>query len=126
MIERPEPLSRRLGRFALLIGAIFALSAGVVITQRLSEDALALLLGLTCGVAAMTPTLGLMLLAWRHTEQRRQRTSAPGPYSNAPPVIVVTPQALPGYGQHRAADPEHWGWAANGTERQFTIVGGEE
>lgn len=127
MIERPEPLGRRLGRFGLFIGAIFAVSAGVVITQRLSEDALALLVGLTCGVAAMAPTIGLVLLAWRREETRRHKTHTQGPYAGAPPVIVVTPQALPGYGQQRAATPEQWGWHPNQTaERQFTIVGGEE
>lgn len=126
MIERPEPLGRRLGRFVTLLGAIFALGAGIVITQRLSEDALALLLGLACGVAAMAPTVGLMLLAWRREDVRRSEVRSREVYPGSPPVVIVTPQALPGYGQQRAAVPEAWGWNAPTAERQFTIVGGEE
>ena len=57
--DRDEPMGKRIGRFLIMMGLVFAVSAGVVVTQRLSDDTLALLLGLGCGVAAMLPTVVL-------------------------------------------------------------------
>lgn len=136
-VEQPVvPLGRRLGRFVTLIGAIFAVTAAVIITQQLSRDSLALLVGLTCGVMAMLPTLGLGFLVWRredarHQEQaqlqtQRQRTQ---PYATPPSVIVVSPQALPGtLNGQPALQPsgQPWSWAPSQSQRSFTIVGGEE
>jgi uncharacterized SAM-binding protein YcdF (DUF218 family) len=121
------------GRFVLLVGAIFAITAGVVVTQRLSDDALALLLGLACGVLVMIPTAGIGLLLWRRESARQQRPPRPET-TGSPPVIVVTPSALPGYGAQRPAlgqsgQGEHsdgaWTMAPR-RERNFTIVGGEK
>ncbi len=138
--ERYEPpeepgrsLGQRVGRFVLLVGAIFAITAGVVVTQRLSDDALALLLGLACGVLVMIPTAGIGLLLWRRESARQQRYARSEP-TGSPPVIVVTPSALPGYGAQRPAlgqsGPGEYGdgaWTmAPRRERNFTIVGGEE
>jgi len=129
------PLSRRLGRFATLIGAIFAVTAAVIITQQLSRDSLALLVGLTCGVMAMLPTLALGFLVWRREDARRQeqmqlqtRQQRTQPYAT-PPVIVVSPQALPSTlnGQPALQQPgQPWSWAPSQSHRSFTIVGGEE
>lgn len=125
-----ESLGSRLSKFALFCGAIFAVTLGVVISQRLSEDALALLVGLGCGVLAMTPMLGMGLLLWRREDKRHAQ---PFPQMQSPPVIVVTPQALPGYGAQMnpaLPAPEQlqgaWPWNSGATERRFTIVGGEE
>jgi hypothetical protein len=129
------PLGKRLGRFVTLIGAIFAVTAAVIITQQLSRDSLALLVGLTCGVMAMLPTLALGFLVWRredarHQEQTQLRTQQQHvrPYAT-PPVIVVSPQALPGtMNGHPALQPsgQPWPWAPSQSQRSFTIVGGEE
>lgn len=128
--DPPIPLGTRLARFVGLLGALFAVSAAVIVTQRLSHDALALLLGLSCGVMVMLPTLALGLFIWRREDARRQarqQQSMSGPAAT-PPVIVVTPQALPGYGQTpafpsaQAANP----WTPAHGERVFKIVGGEE
>ena len=127
-----DPLHKRLGRFVALVAAVFAITAAVVITQRLSEDSLALLVGLTCGIAAMMPTLGLGLLIWRREEMRReevrQQRAAPTP-AVAPPVVVIAPQTLAGYGmsQPALAQANAQSWEQNNhTQRQFMIVGGEE
>lgn len=137
MFEPPEEqgpsLEQRVGRFVALVAVIFAITAGVVVTQRLSDDALALLLGLACGVLVMIPTAGIGLLLWRRESARQQRYARPE-YSGSPPVIVVTPSALPGYGAQRPAlgqsGQREYGdgaWTmAPRRERNFTIVGGEE
>ena len=123
-----EPLGKRVGRFVTLLGIVFAISGGVVVTQRLSKDALALLLGLSCGIAAMLPTviLGGFWLK-RELGQRRSVRQMPEQAVMQPPVIVVTPQALPGYGQASTAAlsaPVPSQWHPVPAAREFKIVGG--
>ena len=132
--EQPS-LSQRLGRFFGLLGALFVIALAVVITQRLSHDSLALLIGLSCGITAMLPALALGVLIWRREDGRRRdqvlyaqqeraeqiRAQQPAP----PPVIVISPQALPGYGQQTAFGPPS-PWATAPQERTFTIVGGDD
>ena len=123
-----EPLSKRLARFVGLLGALFVVALAVIVTQRLSRDSLALLVGLSCGVMAMLPTLVLGFAIWRRSEARQQEQAGrQGPYGNSPPVVVVTPQAMPGYGQ-RAMEAynqgqEHNPWVPAVGGRAFKIVG---
>lgn len=119
--------SGRLGRLVALLGSVGAVTAVVVVTQRLSDDALALLVGLSCGVAAMAPAIGLGVWLWRRQELERQReaqrSSAP---AATPPVIVVAPGALPGYGNPWGTLPSPpASWEVAPAERKFTIVGEE-
>lgn len=129
-MEPREPLGKRLGRFVAMIGLVFAVTLAVVVTQRLSQDSLALIVGLTCGVMAMLPTVMLGLFVWRR-EMTRQVTSQRA-VNSAPPVVVVAPQALPGYGAQQPGynygNPNAaWQWnGAQQPERTFTMVGGEE
>ena len=129
-MEPREPLRKRFGRFVAMIGLVFAVTLAVVVTQRLSQDSLALIVGLTCGVAAMLPTILLVLFVWRR-EMTRQ-TAAQHSMSPTPPVVVVAPQALPGYGPQQPGynygNPNAaWQWGgAPQPERTFTMVGGEE
>ena len=126
-METREPLGKRLGRFVTLLGVVFTVAIAVVVTQRLSEDSLALLIGLACGVAAMVPTLLLGVVIWRREMQQQQMSRMP---TTTPPVVIVTPQALPGYGIQQPALSDtsfSWPWAgAQQPARTFTIVGDEE
>ena len=124
-MQTREPLGKRFGRFVALLGIVAVVVGVVVVTQRLSQDSLALLVGLSCGVAAMLPTIGLALLVWRR-EEARQQSMRRSPQAT-PPVVVVAPQALPGYGmQPSLPAPASWQWQPAANERTFTIVGGEE
>jgi hypothetical protein len=105
----------------------------VIVTQKLSQDALALVIGLTCGVMAMVPTLALGVFIWRreHAQihaERLQQNQQPS-YQN-PPVIVVTPQALPSQqGGNRYSNGGYGadqGWMPARDHREFTIVGQED
>jgi len=128
-VEQPVSLGKRLTRFIALIAAIFTVTAAVIITQQLSRDSLALLVGLTCGVMAMLPTLALGFLIWRREDARHQeQIQHPQPYAT-PPVIVVSPQTMPGMMNGQPALPpseQPWSWAPSQSQRSFTIVGGEE
>ncbi len=127
-METREPLGKRLGRFVALIGIVFTVALVVVVTQRLSQDSLALLIGLACGVAAMLPTLLIGIVIWRREMQQQQQTSRM-PMAT-PPVVIVTPQGLPNYGmQQPALSDGGYAWPWSGMQqptRTFTIVGDEE
>ncbi len=127
--EREPSFGQRLRRFLTFIGAVFAIAMAVIVTQRLSQDSLALLIGLSCGVLTMLPTLALGLFIWRREDARRQEEAAaqrPGPAPASPPVIVVTPQAMPGYGQRSSLPHSDDAWLPAGGERVFEIVGGDD
>jgi hypothetical protein len=126
MPEKSESVGKRVGRFIVLLGVVFAISAGVIVTQRLSQDTLALLIGLSCGVAAMLPTVGVFVLWMRREDQRRKEIHAQTPTQGQPQVIVVAPQALPGYNPgypntNQMAFPAQWQPVE--PKREFTIVG---
>ena len=130
--EQHIPLGKRLARFVGLIGTLFAITAGIIVTQKLSEDALALIVGLSCGVMAMVPTLALGILILKrernHAHAERFQERPQSGYPQSPPVIVVTPQALPSQNGGRYANPyyDDGAWAPNGGQREFTIVGQDE
>lgn len=123
-----ESLSKRIGRFVAWVGAMFCILTAILVSQRLSSDSLALLVGLTCGVSMMLPTLLLGVWLWRREESRRKAMqSTPNP---SPPVVVVTPQALPPAYLPQSPPPQlsqAWPWQQMAaSKRTFTVVGGEE
>ncbi|MEA3340178.1 MAG: hypothetical protein U9R15_09445 [Chloroflexota bacterium] len=109
--------------FGGLAALAFAVTLAVVVGNRLSDEALAVLAGAVCGVGAAIPTSLLIVAVSRKRdaggeEQVRPSMSSQGMY---PPVVVVAPQG----GQQRLQ-----GW--NGLppslsapmQRNFTVVGG--
>ena len=129
MPENSEPLGKRIGRFILILGVVFAVSAAVIVTQRLSRDSLALLIGLSCGIAAMLPTVGVFVLWLRREDTLRKNTNLQPANQGQPQVIVVAQQTLPGYGSGypgntQPALPQQWQNASS--EREFKIVGGRD
>ncbi len=122
-------LGQRLARFVALVGMLFVIVMAVLVSDRLSQDALALTLGLACGVAAMAPTVLLAVLLWRRAERSAAQNVAPAtpatPYAT-PPVIVLAPPALPaannGEAYRYAGPPSPWTTTAPG-ERKFVVMG---
>lgn len=109
---------RRWKAFTGLVVMAFAVTLAVIIGNRLSDEALAVLAGAVCGVGAAIPTsLLIVAVTRRRDEPRAQPTMSPGPY---PPVVVVTP---PGGQPHDA-------WSGLPSllrapmQRDFTVVGG--
>ncbi len=118
-----EGVGDRIRRFFTLVGVVGAVTVGVVVSQRLSEDALAMLIGLVFGVALMMPLAGVGLLLWRREAQTRTVATQ---RSGTPPVIVVTPSSVPArYENHasRLAPPPMW--QPEHAERTFTVLGEE-
>jgi len=109
----------RLKVFVGLVTLAFAVALAVVIGNRLSDEALAVLAGAACGVGAAIPTSLLIVAVSRKRDE--QREPLPAPQGTYPPVVVVAPsggQQLP------------HGWNAlppslsAPMQRNFTVVGG--
>ncbi len=95
--ERPR-LGQRLGRFVALVGVVFAVVAAVAVIQRLSDDTLALIIGLLLAGVPLLAIIGLLIFVLARRGQRQ-----PPQQMTIPPIIMQIPQqpqqlALPDYG----------------------------
>ena len=119
MNEMGNSRQRRLQVLAGVTATAFAVTLAVVIGNRLSEQALAVLAGAVCGVGAAIPTSLLIVAVTRRRDEGQHLPTREQPHNTYPPVVVIAP---PG-GQR---------WLEGGaaptfeapTQRQFTIVGG--
>jgi hypothetical protein len=128
--ERGLDIGSGLGfkQVAVAMGLIFAISLAVVVGKQMSAEAMAVVVGIVCGVAAAVPTSLLLVLVLTRGERRRPQDEQPryarsGQY---PPVVVIQgggPQGLP-----PGVQGGYWPGAmpGPGNERRFQIVGGEE
>ncbi len=121
MDRRSDSVNRwaRIRTFAGLAGIAFAVTLALVIGNRLSDEALAVLAGAACGVGAAIPT-SLLIVAI--TQRPHKQSSADHPHAY-PPVVVIAP---PGSGQQTDA----WNHVPPSMippmERNFSVVGGAE
>jgi hypothetical protein len=122
-MRRYRPIRSRLAILAGLVLISFGITLALVVGNRLSDEALAVLAGAVCGVGAAIPTSLLVVAVSRRRNEPHAQPAPPNPYQGAyPPVVVIAP---PGAGQQGAN-------AWNGlppsfdapTQRQFTVVGG--
>lgn len=118
----PSPGVRRLG---IGLALVFVIALAVIVGKRMSADALAVVVGVVCGVVASIPTATLLLvMSARRERQQPQSPAARG--GSHPPVVVIqggTPQSLvPGHqaGYWPAPPPSPV------SDRQFHVVGGED
>jgi hypothetical protein len=106
----------------IVVGAAFAVGLAVVIGTRMSADAMAMVVGVGCGMLASVPTS--LLLVWalgRRGQGNGAQVEAQPRYglgAGYPPVVVVNPG--PGYGMNG------YGLPAPGGARSFRVVGQEE
>jgi len=133
----------------LCLGLAFAVTLAVVIGQRLSAEAMSVMVGVVAGVAASIPTS--LIVVWFATRTLTMSRPAP-PLAPQPtePRILVVPQAAvrhpqvdalysmagysaPGYGVAPAPPPTFSGQggmpaplAQVFAPRQFNVIGGSE
>jgi len=109
----------------IVTAAAFAVTLAVLIGDRLSTEAMAVLAGAVCGVGAAIPTSLLTIAVTRHTHQPEQQSQRPQftqpVMFTVPPVQIQPPPPAP--------QPATWGDALRPSPRHFTVVGemrGEE
>ncbi len=124
--KRHDPAGERLKIFAGLAAMAFAVTLAVIIGNRLSDEALAVLAGAVCGVGAAIPTsLLIVAVTRRRDEVRAPRTPAPQYQGSYPPVVVVTPPGgQQGAGAWNALPPSLNAPPLSAPQRHFTLVGG--
>ena len=112
-------------KVAIVAVIAFAVSLAVIIGQRMSTDAMAVVIGVGCGVLASIPT-SLLILA---VSSRHGRQEVRG-RREYPPVVIVNPgNSQPGYLQRfdglttRPALPAQ---LMQGQQRQFRVIGDED
>jgi hypothetical protein len=118
-----------LRRGVVLTAVAFGVTLALVIGLRLDQAALAVVVGVACGVGASIPTALLVVMLLR----RRARLDTPPQTRDghpglpaAPPVVIVAP---PGTGQLPAPSPWPDPYAAPSPRpalRDFTVIGDEE
>ena len=111
-------------KFIFVISSIFAVALAIVIGARISPDAMAVIIGIVCGVLASIPTS--VILVWVLRQRDKQLDSQYGymRHGQYPPVVVVNGQSPNGYGTalNTPALTAHSGPAG---ARDFKVVGQE-
>ncbi len=112
----------RWSRLKLLAGIsaiVFAVTLAVIVGNRLSDEALAVLAGAVCGVGAAIPTSLLIISVSRRRDERQ--VHPPASQTGYPPVVVVAPPGgQPRQGNWNGLPPS----LAAPAQREFTVVGG--
>ncbi|MDE3090812.1 MAG: hypothetical protein KGJ80_15660 [Chloroflexota bacterium] len=117
----------------VLAGIAFAVALAVLVGNRLSNEAMAVVVGAVCGISASVPvSLALVIAAsrnWGRGETPREvgSDSAARHYAPPPQILVVSPpQPYPspyGFSQSQYYLPP--GAPAEGAPRDFKIIGDE-
>ena len=111
----------------LVVGLIFAIALAIVVGKKMSAEAMAVVVGIVCGVAAAIPTSILLLVVFtRRDRQQLDDMEARSRQQVSPPVVVIqggAPQALP-----PGPQAGYWPAAQPGptVNREFHVVGGDE
>ncbi len=115
-------------RGVVIIGAVFAAGLAVAVGSRMSADAMAVVVGVACGVLASVPTSLVLLWALARRGQGPAAGADPRMGGYFPPVVVVNPgpgYGVPAYGSSPHALPAA-GPALPAVQRSFKVVGDEE
>jgi hypothetical protein len=109
------------------LGLVFAVTLAVVVGKEMSRDAMAVVVGVVCGVAAGIPTSLLLLVVLNRRERgREEEAEQRARQASSVPVVVIQGgggQVLPSAGQGG-----YWPMPIPGpqVQRQFHVVGGDD
>lgn len=99
----------------LIATAAFAITLAVLIGDRLSTEAMAVLAGAVCGVSAAIPTSLLIITV----SQRTHQPQPPQPHFTQPVVFTVPPMPI----QPPTPTPTPATWGEIPIKRHFTTIG---
>lgn len=105
-------------------GVAFSITLGVVVSFRMSADALAVIVGIVSGVLASVPTSVVLVWVLRQRDRQLDAQLSQGQTGHYPPVIVVNGQGTNGYGQAQAPPMLAVGGTPGGG-REFRVIGQE-
>lgn len=112
-------------KFLFVVGVAFAITLAVVMGTRMSPDALAVVIGIICGVLASIPTSAMLVWVMRQRDKQvEMQMGQMRPYGQYPPVVVVNGQNPNGYGTPYPATALPAGSPPSGA-RSFKVIGQE-
>ncbi len=120
-------MNMSLKQIGAALGLIFAITLAIVVGKQMSAEAMAVVIGVVCGVAASIPTAILLLVVLaRRDRQKAEEMEQQVRRGAYPPVVVIqggAPQALP-----MGPQAGYWPTPSPGppANRQFHVVGGDE
>ena len=115
-------------QIAAAVGLVFAITLAIIVGKQMTTEAMAVVIGVVCGVAAGIPTSVLLLVALSRRDAIRAREEAAARQAPAsyPPVVVIQGGAQ--QPQMPAMTAGYWPAPVNAplAGRQFHVVGGDE
>jgi hypothetical protein len=112
-------------RFLFIAGLVFVITLAVVMGVRMSPDALAVVIGIICGVMASIPTSAMLVWVMRQRDKQEAQLGQLRPYGGQyPPVVVVNGQGTNGYTTPYGATALTAG-PPPATGRNFKVIGQE-
>lgn len=108
-------------KLVALILVAFAVTLAVIIGNRMSTDAMAVVIGIVCGVGASIPTSLLIMTVTSRRETKEER-ARPG----FPPVVIVNPGNQGGQVSNYHQPPSLPPAPGQTGPRQFRVIGQED
>jgi hypothetical protein len=113
-------------KFFFMAGLVFAITLAAVMGARMSPDALAVVIGIVCGVVASIPTSAMLVWVMRHRDKQEAQMAQMRPFSGQyPPVVVVNGQGTNGYGSPYGGPVLSPGSYPAPAPRNFKVIGQE-
>jgi hypothetical protein len=112
----------------VILGLVFAVTLAVVVGKQMTTEAMAVVIGIVCGVAAGIPSsLLLLVVLTRRERQQNEGARQHGQQGNYPPVVVIQGS---GGAQGLPHGPQAGYWPAPmpgpAVDRQFHVLGGDD
>ena len=104
-----------------LILIAFTVTLAVVVGNRMSTDAMAVVIGIVCGVGASIPTSLLIMAVTSRRETKEEQRQA-----SFPPVVIVNPGHQGGQAPNYYQPPSLPPALSQGGPRQFRVIGQED
>lgn len=82
-------------KFIYSMSALFVVAIAIVIGLRMSPDAVAVIIGIICGMVATVPTTFLLIYTLRQRDRQQMLSHQHHQGSYYPPVVVVNGQGQP-------------------------------
>lgn len=114
-------------RFLYISGIVFVITLAVVMGTRMSADALAVVIGIICGVLASIPTSAMLVWVMRQRDKQvEMQMGAMRPFGGQyPPVVVVNGHGTNGYGSGAYSTPALSAGLPPVGGRSFKVIGQE-
>jgi hypothetical protein len=111
-------------KFLFVTGLAFTVTVAAVVGVRMSSDAMAVVVGIVCGMLASVPTSAILVWTLRVRDKQLEAQLGPGrQYGHYPPVVVVNGQHPNGTtGSH---PPQPAMLSGGNAPRNFKVIGQE-